>query len=178
MPREAPLLAFALACLALHLAQYLVRRRLERQPLHRFPPVDLPASDRLPTPGSGRHRRGGHPCEWAACHTTRCAHLTTSHTRTPAGLVCDECGHLIPGGPVHDEHDYADEVEQPTREEEKAAEIALDVADEQRWAAEAAATVEGAGPEDDDECHAEFIDGSWTGCGCEDCELRDAEETL
>jgi hypothetical protein len=75
---------------------------------------------------------------------------------------------------VHD--DYTDEVEQPTREEEKAAEISLDLADEERWAAEEAATGKGAGREDDEECGAEFIDGSWTYCGCEDCVDREARE--
>ncbi|MFG2993987.1 hypothetical protein ACGFZK_32630 [Streptomyces sp. NPDC048257] len=119
MPRELPLLLFALVCLVVHLAQYLVRRRLERQPLHRYPAVVLPATDLLSNPGSGRHRRGGGaPDEWAACHTTRCAHLTTPHTRTPAGLVCDDCGHLIPGGPVHDDTEYTDEMELPTGAEE------------------------------------------------------------
>lgn len=29
---------------------------------------------------------------------------------------------------------------------------------------------------DDGECHAEFIDGSWTSCGCLECEARDALE--
>lgn len=28
----------------------------------------------------------------------------------------------------------------------------------------------------DDECFAEFIDGSWTYCGCEDCNDREAED--
>lgn len=27
-----------------------------------------------------------------------------------------------------------------------------------------------------EECHAEFIDGSWTNCGCPDCEDRETEE--
>ncbi|MFI5809288.1 hypothetical protein [Streptomyces sp. NPDC051561] len=29
---------------------------------------------------------------WLACHTTTCAHLSTRHDRTPAGLVCRACG--------------------------------------------------------------------------------------
>ncbi|WP_188266535.1 MULTISPECIES: hypothetical protein [unclassified Streptomyces] len=28
----------------------------------------------------------------------------------------------------------------------------------------------------DDECHAEFIDGSWTNCGCPDCEQAEEDE--
>ncbi|EST22811.1 hypothetical protein [Streptomyces niveus] len=31
---------------------------------------------------------------WLACHTTRCAHMTTRHDRTPAGLVCRSCGNV------------------------------------------------------------------------------------
>jgi hypothetical protein len=27
-----------------------------------------------------------------ACHTTVCAHMSTAHDRTPAGLVCRGCG--------------------------------------------------------------------------------------
>lgn len=34
---------------------------------------------------------------WRACHTTRCAHLTTRHDETPAGLVCRGCG-TVAGG--------------------------------------------------------------------------------
>ncbi|MFE2556643.1 hypothetical protein ACFXGT_11495 [Streptomyces sp. NPDC059352] len=30
---------------------------------------------------------------------------------------------------------------------------------------------------DVDECHAELIDGSWTFCGCEDCEQRADDDT-
>lgn len=30
--------------------------------------------------------------EWVACHSLHCAHLTTRHDRTPAGLVCRGCG--------------------------------------------------------------------------------------
>ncbi|MFB7171117.1 hypothetical protein ACFCYM_09885 [Streptomyces sp. NPDC056254] len=173
MPRELPLLLFALLCLAFHLVQYRASRRLERQQPRRLPPVQLPTSDRLSNPGNGRHRRGGAPDAWAACHTTRCAHLTTPHSRTPAGLECHECGHVISGGPMHDYAEHADEADYPTREEEKAAEIALDVAaDEARWAAEGAA----AGEPEGDECGAEFIDGSWTYCGCEDCVEREARE--
>lgn len=176
MPRELPLLLLALICLAVHLAQYRATRRLERQEPGRFPPVPLPTTDWLSNPGSGRHRRGA-PDAWAACHTTRCAHLTTRHSRTPAGLVCDECGTPNTGGPMHDYSESADEVERPTREEEKAFEIALDVADEERHAEQE--RLAPAGPEDDEECHAEFIDGSFTDCGCADCEDRvglEAEE--
>lgn len=35
---------------------------------------------------------------WLACHTTRCAHLTTRHDETPAGLVCRGCGTVNGGG--------------------------------------------------------------------------------
>ncbi|MFD0078190.1 hypothetical protein ACFVIY_37815 [Streptomyces sp. NPDC127166] len=34
---------------------------------------------------------------WRACHTTRCAHMTTRHDETPAGLVCRGCG-TVAGG--------------------------------------------------------------------------------
>lgn len=172
MPRELPLLLFALVCLAVFLAQHRATRRLERQDPGRFPPVPLPATD-WSTPASGRHRRGSAPDTWAACHTTSCAHLTRPHAHTPAGLECLVCGHVISGGPMDEDHtEYADAVDYPTREEEKAAEIALDVADEERRAAEAA----GAGPEDEGECFAELIDGSWTDCGCEDCTERETRE--
>ncbi|MFB7031741.1 MULTISPECIES: hypothetical protein [unclassified Streptomyces] len=30
---------------------------------------------------------------------------------------------------------------------------------------------------DEDECHAEFIDGSWTYCGCPECEQREDDDT-
>ncbi|MFD6874498.1 MULTISPECIES: hypothetical protein [unclassified Streptomyces] len=169
------LCGLAVVCLIFHGAQYLATRRMEAL----VPPAVVVEVPRHPSwsahPGAGRHRRdAGAPDAWLACHNLACAHLTRPHTRTPAGLVCDECGHVIPGEPVHDHHDYADEVDYPTREEEKAAEIALDVADEERWAAEAAAAP--AEPEDENDCGAEFIDGSWAGCGCEDCADRDAEE--
>lgn len=173
MPRELPLLLLALVCLAVQLAQYGVRRRLERRPLHRYQ-VELPATDWPYAPASGRHRLGD-PDAWVACHTPHCAHLTTRHTRTPAGLVCDVCGTTNTGEPMNDYAEYADEVDYPTREEEKAAEIALDVADEERRAAEEAAAGEPAGPQDED-CGAEFIDGSWTYCGCEDCTERETRE--
>jgi hypothetical protein len=29
---------------------------------------------------------------WLRCDTTSCAHMTTRHDRTPAGLVCRGCG--------------------------------------------------------------------------------------
>jgi monoamine oxidase len=81
----------------------------------------------------------------------------------------------------HDHDHYADEEhEYPTRAEEKAAEIALDVADEERHAAEEA-TADAATAPDDHECQAELIDGSWTYCGCEECderETRDGDEAF
>ncbi|MFI7274203.1 hypothetical protein [Streptomyces sp. NPDC049879] len=30
--------------------------------------------------------------------------------------------------------------------------------------------------DDDFECHAEFIDGSWTYCGCPDCDQREYDD--
>ncbi|MFC8276286.1 hypothetical protein ACFUJR_27895 [Streptomyces sp. NPDC057271] len=35
--------------------------------------------------------------------------------------------------------------------------------------------VDTAEPGDEDDCHAELIDGSWTNCGCDGCEEREAE---
>lgn len=55
-------------------------------------------------------------------------------------------------------------------EYERDAELALDAADEERRAAEE--TTEAPGP-DDGECQAEFIDGSYTYCGCEGCRERE-----
>ncbi|RCH70530.1 hypothetical protein DT019_03300 [Streptomyces sp. SDr-06] len=80
----------------------------------------------------------------------------------------------------HDEHDYeqyaGEEREYPTAAEETAYEIALDFADEERHAAEEA-QVSSAEPDDDgDECHAEFIDGSWTYCGCDECDERETRD--
>ncbi|MEU2450085.1 hypothetical protein ABZ605_08500 [Streptomyces sp. NPDC012765] len=180
MPRELPLLIFALLYLALYLVQYRASRALERQDPGLLPPVELPAADWPYDPGHGKHRRAdGAPDAWLVCDALACAHLTRPHTRTPAGLVCDECGTTnAPGGPVHDDDysEYADEVEQPTREEEKAAEIAHEVAAEERQMDQEAAA--DAFDAEDGECAAEFIDGSWHSDGCEDCEQRDAEDAL
>ncbi len=30
---------------------------------------------------------------------------------------------------------------------------------------------------EDDDCGAEFIDGSWTYCGCQDCAQREYDDT-
>ncbi|MGI5348799.1 hypothetical protein ACQEU8_11470 [Streptomyces sp. CA-250714] len=61
-------------------------------------------------------------------------------------------------------------------EYDRDAEFAIDAADEARAReterAEASQT-----HDDPDECYAEFIDGSWTHCGCEDCQQRAYEET-
>lgn len=39
------------------------------------------------------------PVVWLACHSTRCAHLTTRHTRNPDGTAtCTGCGNQNPGG--------------------------------------------------------------------------------
>jgi hypothetical protein len=32
------------------------------------------------------------PAAYVPCHTTVCAHMTTEHDRTPAGLTCRGCG--------------------------------------------------------------------------------------
>lgn len=171
------LLALAVLSLVLHLGQYVVSRSMERRTPLPLASVALPALTWPANAGRGWHRRGGSaPDEWAACHSLACAHLTTAHTRTPAGLVCDECGHTITGELMDNYQDFADEVEYPTREEVKADEIRLDLADEERHAALLDAEAAAFGPDDHESCHSEFIDGSWTDCGCEDCEAREEEE--
>ncbi|MFD9567720.1 hypothetical protein [Streptomyces sp. NPDC059994] len=63
-------------------------------------------------------------------------------------------------------------------EYERDAEFALDAADE-REALEREKAEEAAMTSDGHECQAEFIDGSWDYCGCDDCndrEAADAEE--
>lgn len=171
------LLTLAAIMLALHLAQYAVSRSVERRTPPPLAPVALPSLTWPANAGRGRHRRAGSaPDEWAACHSLACAHLTTAHTRTPVGLVCDECGHTNTGALMDSYEDFADEVEQPTREEMKADEIRLDLADEERHAALEALAAD-FGP-DDETCFAEFIDGSYTNCGCEYCEDREAREEV
>lgn len=174
---ELALCGFAVLVGAFHLVQHIVSRRLDRQEPDRIA-VPQPRPSVWPTSrGPGRHRRAGAaPDAWLAWHSLVCAHLQMPHTTTLAGLVCDECGNTIPGGPMYDDHDFADEVERPTREEEKASEIAHDIAAEERLA-ELEALAANA-PEDggDEECYAEFIDGSFTDCGCVDCEDRVALE--
>lgn len=182
MRAELALYALAVLSLAVHLGQYAAGRRLQRQTPPRLAPVALPHHVWPTNAGPGRHRRSGAaPDAWIACHSLVCAHLQMPHTQTPAGLVCDECGRAIPGEPMDNYEDFADEVEQPTREEERADEIAFEVAADERRAEEGRLAEREAsaacGP-DDGECHAEFIDGSWTNCGCEECEDRDAEESL
>lgn len=62
-------------------------------------------------------------------------------------------------------------------EDDRDAELRLDAADEERaLAEEQARAAEHDGAEDDGECMAEFIDGSWTYCGCQDCEQREADD--
>lgn len=87
------LCGLALLVLVFNIAQYIAMHRLEAAPLPRLA-VDVPRHPRWPEhPGGGRHRRPtGDPDAWLPCHTLVCAHLTRPHTRTPAGLVCDECG--------------------------------------------------------------------------------------
>ncbi|MFE5658330.1 hypothetical protein ACFQ9H_19335 [Streptomyces sp. NPDC056517] len=48
-----------------------------------------------PTPAAARTEPEA--VVWLACHTTRCAHLTTRHDETPDGLVCRSCG-TVNGG--------------------------------------------------------------------------------
>jgi hypothetical protein len=68
------------------------------------------------------------------------------------------------------------EHEPMTAEEERTAELILDAQDEARHAAEQAAA-EAVQPADDpDECTAEMVDGSYTYCGCEDCDQREYED--
>ncbi|MFE9372303.1 hypothetical protein ACFYM2_21385 [Streptomyces sp. NPDC006711] len=76
---------------------------------------------------------------------------------------------------MNDYEQHADEErEYPTAAEEKAAEIALDMADEARFAAEEAKRLQVT--PDDHECQAEFIDGTLDYCGCDDCNDREAAE--
>lgn len=78
-----------------------------------------------------------------------------------------------------DDHDYGHDEEREllTAEEERTAELALDVRDEERDAEEQKAAA-AADPDDDgDECHAELIDGAYTFCGCAECWDRQAQDT-
>lgn len=62
-------------------------------------------------------------------------------------------------------------------EYDRAAEYRLDADDEVRALEEERARAAQADPaEDDDECHAEFIDGSWTYCGCPECKQRETDD--
>lgn len=64
-------------------------------------------------------------------------------------------------------------------EDDQRAEFAQDDVDEARAAEEAKTDAAGESPDDDGECCAEFIDGSYTYCGCEECDERqdrDGEE--
>ncbi|WP_327655733.1 hypothetical protein [Streptomyces sp. NBC_00483] len=63
--------------------------------------------------------------------------------------------------------------------DDRDAELRLDAADEERALTEEQARAAEHHPaEDDGECMAEFIDGSWTDCGCVDCEEREADEAF
>lgn len=75
-----------------------------------------------------------------------------------------------------DWHEYG-EIDRPTPAEDKADEIAWETARDAHLAAEEAAAkaVEPDG-DDPDECRAEFIDGSWTYCGCDDCNDREQRD--
>ncbi|MFI6700282.1 hypothetical protein ACIBJC_15115 [Streptomyces sp. NPDC050509] len=71
-----------------------------------------------------------------------------------------------------DEAMSADEI----HEYDRHTEFVLDAQDEARDAAEQARQNAADGPDDDGECHAELIDGTWTNCGCQDCIDRAAED--
>jgi hypothetical protein len=62
---------------------------------------------------------------------------------------------------------YADALDDPpTHADDKAAETALDELHAEQDTADDQ-------PDDDSEtCHAELVDGSYTYCGCEDCDER------
>lgn len=60
-------------------------------------------------------------------------------------------------------------------EYDRTAEFVLDAQDEERDAEEQR-KAEGRDAADDDECQAEFIDGSHTYCGCPDCNEREAND--
>lgn len=61
-------------------------------------------------------------------------------------------------------------------EYDRDADLLLDAADEQRGLAEER-TRAAERSADDGDCFAELIDGSWTYCGCPDCEQREADES-
>lgn len=61
-------------------------------------------------------------------------------------------------------------------EYDRDAEYRLDAADEERALAEERARAAEHGADEDGDCFAEFIDGSWTYCGCPDCEQREADD--
>lgn len=61
-------------------------------------------------------------------------------------------------------------------EDDRRAEFALDAADDLRNA-EAAAAEEAEADDPGRECFAELIDGSYTYCGCEECEQREYEDS-
>ncbi|MCY0921872.1 MULTISPECIES: hypothetical protein [unclassified Streptomyces] len=101
MTGELALCALAVIWLVFHAVAHLATRRVEAL----VPPplvVEVPQHPSYSAhPGAGRHRRdAGAPDAWLACHALACAHLTRPHTRTPAGLVCDECGTTTPGEPL------------------------------------------------------------------------------
>jgi|GEM_PF-2453188 len=61
-----------------------------------------------------------------------------------------------------------------TWEEMREADLRLDAEQEQR---DAKAEAEGERQEQEDgDCHAEFVDGDWTHCGCEECDDREADD--
>ncbi|MGW5736959.1 MULTISPECIES: hypothetical protein [Streptomyces] len=61
-------------------------------------------------------------------------------------------------------------------EYDRDAEYRLDAADEERALEEERERAAEYGPDHDGDCFAEFIDGSWTNCGCPDCEQREADD--
>jgi hypothetical protein len=73
----------------------------------------------------------------------------------------------------HDIHDVMSAEE--LAEDDRRVEFALDAADEARNT-EAAAAKEVERDDPGQECFAELIDGSYTYCGCEDCEQREYDD--
>ncbi|MEU0522730.1 hypothetical protein [Streptomyces niveus] len=81
----------------------------------------------------------------------------------------------------YDEHDVDQDEGMSAAERyeyDRTTEFVLDAQDEERDAEEQrkAEAAEGRNAEDDGECAAEFIDGSYTYCGCPDCNDREAAD--
>ncbi len=77
----------------------------------------------------------------------------------------------------HDDDGY--DYDPPTREDDKAAELRMDAAEDAANAAREAADMDAedqAADDDYDECQAQFVDGSWTYCGCAECVERRVQD--